>query len=161
QRIRRYHDSLGKETDEGGPLQVTELPAPLIVIPLKRLDRVARKALRLALTLSSEIRAVQILAEELKTDDLTHCWNELVEEPVQRTGHKPPQLVVIPSAYREFFGPLLDYLRTVGDENPDRPIAVMLPEIVERRWYHFLFRHRNTVLKGLLLLRGGPQIMII
>jgi hypothetical protein len=37
----------------------------------------------------------------------------------------------------------------------------MVPEIVERRWYHFLFRHRTTLLKGLLLLRGGPQIMII
>ena len=37
----------------------------------------------------------------------------------------------------------------------------MLPEVVERRWYHFIFRHRNTVLKGLLLLKGGPQIMIV
>ena len=37
----------------------------------------------------------------------------------------------------------------------------MLPEVVERRWYHFLFRHRNTLLKALLLLNGGPRIVLI
>jgi hypothetical protein len=37
----------------------------------------------------------------------------------------------------------------------------MVPEVVEKRWYHFFFRHRATVLKGLLLMRGGPQIFII
>lgn len=37
----------------------------------------------------------------------------------------------------------------------------MIPEVVERRWYHFIFRHRSTILKALLLLRGGPRIGII
>ncbi|HZQ48160.1 MAG TPA: amino acid permease, partial [Verrucomicrobiae bacterium] len=160
-RIRRYHENLDKETTQAGPFQPNMLPPPLIVIPLKRLNRVARKALRFALTLSSEIRIVQILAEDMGTEDLTHCWKELVEEPVQRAGHKPPQLVVVPSPYREFFGPLLEYLRKAARENPDRPIAVMVPETVERRWYDFFLRHKATLLKGLILMRGGPRMMII
>jgi hypothetical protein len=65
------------------------------------------------------------------------------------------------SAYREFFGPLLDYLQQLTAQHRDRPIAVIVPELVERKWYHFLVSHRATLLKGLLLLKGGPQIVII
>jgi hypothetical protein len=68
---------------------------------------------------------------------------------------------VLPSAYREFFTPLLNYLRQLAKTDPSRSIAVIVPELVEKRWYHFLFRHRATLLKGLLLLRGGPQVVII
>jgi amino acid transporter len=161
-RIRSYHEQLGRETEEvDGPLNVAELPPPVIVIPLKRMDRAARKALRLAMTLSTEVRALQILAEEMKTADLSNCWDRLVEEPARAAGRKPPYLTVVRSAYREFFGPLLDALKNLGNEYPDRTIAVMIPEVVERRWYHFFFRHRTTLLKALLLLRGGPRIIII
>jgi amino acid transporter len=160
-RIRRYHDQLGRETEVVEPLDPAPLPPPVIVIPLKRMDRVARKALRLAMTLSSEVRAVQILAEEMKTEDLSGCWDRLVEEPARAAGRKPPYLTVIHSPYREFFGPLLKALEALGHEYPDRNIAVMIPEVVERRWYHFIFRHRTTLLKGLLLLRGGPRIVLI
>jgi hypothetical protein len=142
-------------------LDVTGVASPVIVIPLKRLDRVARKALRLALTLSADVLAVQILAEELQTEDLSKCWAHWVEQPVREAGLRPPRLAVVHSAYREFYGPLLGYLRKLGGEFRDRPVAVMLPEIVERRWYHFLLRHRATLLKGLLLMEGGPRIVII
>jgi hypothetical protein len=97
----------------------------------------------------------------LKTDDLTKSWAELVERPAVETGRAAPRLVVMASAYREFYGPLLQYLRRVAEEYQDRTIAVTVPEIVERRWYNFFFRHRTTLLKGLLLLRGGPRIVII
>ena len=84
-----------------------------------------------------------------------------MEEPARAAGHKPPFLTVVDSSYREFFGPLLRALQELGEEYPDRIIAIMIPEIVERRWYHFFFRHRTTLLKALLLLRGGPRIALI
>jgi hypothetical protein len=41
-------------------------------------------------------------------------------------------------------------------------VAVVVPELVDRRWYEFLLRsHRATMLKGLLLLRGGPRVIVI
>src|SRR2546423_11169288 len=97
----------------------------------------------------------------MQTEDLSHCWSELVERPARDAGYRPPRLVVLASEYREFFGPFLDYLDKLAAEHRDRPIAVMLPEVVERRWYHLIFRHRTTLLKEVLLLRGGPQIMVI
>ncbi|HEY0549191.1 MAG TPA: APC family permease [Verrucomicrobiae bacterium] len=160
-RVQRYHARVDREISDDGPVDLNGIADPVIVIPLKRLDRVGRKALRLGLSLTPEVHVVQILSEEMKTDDLTSKWNEWIEQPAQALRRPCPKLAVLPSAYREFFTPLLDYLRKLAKTNPDRPIAVIVPELVEKRWYHFLFRHRATLLKGLLLLRGGPQVVII
>jgi hypothetical protein len=106
-RVRCYHERLDGEVDAGGPLEAAVQSPPVIVIPMKRMDRVARKALRLAISLSSEVRAVQILAEEMKAGDLSGCWDRLVEEPVRTFGRKPPYLTVVRSPHRDFFAPLL------------------------------------------------------
>jgi amino acid transporter len=162
-RLRRYHERLEREVGGDGHLKldITRLVEPIVVVPLKRLDRVTEKALRLAVTLSGEVRAVQILAEEMQTEDLRRDWPSLVEQPAREAGRRPPKLEVVNSVYREFYGPLLDYVGKLAAEHRNRPIAVMIPELVEKRWYHFIFRHRVTLLKGLLLLRGGRQILII
>ncbi|HSU56538.1 MAG TPA: APC family permease [Candidatus Dormibacteraeota bacterium] len=160
-RIRRYHTNVEREIEEQGPLDTSNLSDPIVVVPLKRLDRVGRKALRLALSMASDIHVVQIMAEDMNIDDLKSRWHELVENPVQNLHRRPPVLTVLPSAYRNFFGPLIGYLKELCRKNPDRHIAVIIPELVERRWYHFLFRHRATLLKTLLILRGGPPIVII
>jgi hypothetical protein len=48
------------------------------------------------------------------------------------------------------------------DENPSRQIAVIIPELVERRWYHHLLHNqRASVLKALLLLRGDQRVVVI
>jgi hypothetical protein len=143
-------------------MDFTNLVDPIVVVPLKRLDRVTRKALRFATTLSTQVRAVQILAEEMKTDDLRPIWHADVELPAERAGRAPPRLIVVSSVYREFFGPFIDYLRQLTrTEPPDRYIAVVVPEIAERRWYNFLLRHRATLLKGLLMLHGNRRIVIV
>ncbi|HLH57034.1 MAG TPA: APC family permease [Verrucomicrobiae bacterium] len=162
-RVRRYHERLGKDTGLPGEskLDLGGVQDVLIIIPMKRLDRVAQKALRLAMGMSGEIIALQILAEEMKTEDLTACWQQAVEAPAREMGMQPPRLVVLRSPYREFYGPLLQFVRRTAGEHPQRPIAVMIPEVVEKKWYQFFVRHRSTFLKGLLLLEGGPQTVII
>jgi amino acid transporter len=160
-RVRKYQAFVEDEIDSAGPVDFDDLPAPIVVIPLKRLDGVGRKALRLAVRLSPDVQAVQVLSETLKTEDLEAVWKETVVGPAQRRGYSAPKLIVIKSVYREFFGPFLEYLGRLAKENPEKQIGVMVPELVEKRWYHFLFRHRATWLKGLLLMKGGPQIFII
>ena len=70
-------------------------------------------------------------------------------------------MIVLKSSYREFFDPLLDYIRKLAADHPDRSIGVIVPEFVERKWYHFLIPHRATLIKELLLVEGGHQIVII
>ncbi|HEV7589155.1 MAG TPA: APC family permease, partial [Longimicrobium sp.] len=161
-RIRRHHETVDDEVEVEGPLQLGSPPPPLIVVPLKRLDRVGRKALRLAASMSPEVHVVHVLTDEPNMDPLHTHWGEYVERPFREAGFAPPRLVELPSAYREFFGPLLRYVRTLAEENPRRYVGVFVPELVERRWYHWLLHgHRATLLKGLLLLRGGPRVVVI
>jgi amino acid transporter len=160
-RIRNYHTSVEDETQSDGPLDFSNTPAPIILIPLKRLDEVGRKALRLALRLTPDVQVVQVLSEAMKAENLEKSWKEKVIQPAEQAGYRAPSLVVVTSLYREFFGPFLEYLGKLAKENPDRPIGIMVPELVEKRWYHFLFRHRATWLKGLILMKGWPQIFVI
>ncbi len=159
--VRKRYRKIEREAAEAGPLDTTGTAAPIIVIPIKRLDRISRKALRLALTLSEDIHVVQILAEHTNDESLASGWADIVEKPFQKIGHRAPQLIVLTSSYREFFDPLLDYVRGLASDHHDRTIAVVVPELVQREWYHFFIPHRATLIKELLLLKGGPQIVIV
>jgi len=159
--VRKRYKKIEDEAADAGPLDTAGTSAPIIVIPIKRLDRIARKALRLALALSEDIYVVQILAEHVDNEDLSSRWADVVEKPFQKIGHRAPQLVVLKSSYREFYDPLLGYVRGLASDHNDRTIAVVVPELVQREWYHLLIPHRATLIKQLLLLKGGPQIVIV
>jgi hypothetical protein len=165
-RVRRIQERADAEVEEEGPLVLGHSPPPIVLVPLKRLDRVAQKALGFAVTISKEVQAVHVRDGEPEdhpaADSLSEHWEERVAQPARAAGFAPPVLVPLPSPYREFFGPLLAYVRRVAAANPGRYVAVLVPERIERRWYHFLLHsHRATFLKGLLLLRGGPQVVVI
>jgi len=160
-RIRHYHQELYSETVEIVPLDVKELAPPVIVVPMKQLSSIARKGLRLAMALSPEVHVVQVVAEEMNTDDLMHQWDKLVSAPATQAGKPVPQLSVVRSPYREFFGPLLRYINKIAMQHPDRQLAVIIPELVEVQWYNLFLSHRATLLKTMLRLQGNPQIVII
>jgi amino acid transporter len=159
--LKRYNEGVAGITRADGPLDVSNMTAPLVVIPLRRLDHVARKALRVALTFSRNVYVVQVLAEELDTDDLEARWGPLVDEPVRRAGLEPPKLVVLRSPYRRFYQPLLKWLHQMTAIEPDRHVIVLLPELVHRRWYQFMVSYRMMRLKGELLMKGGPHVSVM
>jgi amino acid transporter len=160
--VRRNYERIGDEMEVRGPLRVGTPPPPIVIIPLKRLDRVARKSIRFALSISHDVRVVQVRAEDPRMTDLARVWGEQVEEPVRRAGYPAPRLVRMTSSYREVFGPLVQYVRELTESNPRRYVAVVVPEVVQRRWYHFLLHsQRPALLKAYLFLRGGPQVVVI
>jgi amino acid transporter len=160
--VRGHEERIDRETDVSGPLQLDQPPPPIVLVPIKRLNRVARKALRLAISMSPDVQVVQVFAEDLAMDDLRRDWRNMVECPLREAGFKSPQLVLLRSPFREFFGPLLHHVRQLVDANPRRYVAVVVPELVDRKWYELLLgSHRATLLKGLLWLRGGPRVLVI
>jgi amino acid transporter len=159
--FKQYNERIAGITRAEGPLDVSNLAAPIVVIPLRRLDHVGRKALRFALTLAADVRVVQVLAEELDTDDLEPQWETLVAGPVRASGRTPPRLVVLRSPYRRFYQRLLRWLHELEITQPDRHVIVLLPELVHRRWYHFMTSIRALRLKALLLIKGGPHVSVM
>jgi hypothetical protein len=72
------------------------------------------------------------------------------------------QLVVLPSRYRLILAPIVEYVLEVERCYPNQQIAVLMPEPVQRRWYHHLLHNkRASVLKALLLLNGNQRIIVI
>jgi amino acid transporter len=163
-RIHHYYDIVVTETRCGAlhPRELTKTPPPVVIVPMARWNQITRKALRFAIKVSPDVRAVQVLGANFETEKLTSRWHELVEAPFAAAGFPAPPLDTVPSGDRRLFAPLLEYVAHVGEEYPDREIAVVVPEMIERRWYHFLLRtHRASVLKALLLLKGGPRVIIV
>jgi amino acid transporter len=161
-RTRRTYEAAERACDEVEALDATGLRPPVVVVPLRRLDAVTVKALRFGLGISPEVHAVQVAAEGHPVEDLRDDWDRKVDAPARAAGLPPPALAVVRSRYRQVVDPLLGYVHRLAAEDPARFVAVIVPELVERRWYHYLlFGHTATALKMMLLFRGGPQVVVV
>jgi amino acid transporter len=159
--VRRHYDCVALETESSAPLEMTRLEPPIVIVPIETWGKISQKALQFALTLSTDIRAVHIAAEEVQCE-IQEKWKNLVEAPAKQAGGKPPEIVILPSPYRYILLPIVAYVQDVERANPDRQIAVLVPELVVRHWYdYFLHNNRAELLKALLLVNGSQQIVLI
>jgi hypothetical protein len=111
--------------------------------------------------LSDEVQAVHVDAEECY-EEVQQMWDSHVAAPFREAGKIAPQLVLLESPYRFILGPLVDYILKVESECPDRQVAVLVPELIVRRWWQApLHNQRAELLKLLLLMRGNQRIMVI
>ena len=94
--------------------------------------------------------------------DLEKQWNSLVEDPTCKAGLPVPKLEVLRSPYRAVIHPTVDYIHSLERKHPNREIAVVIPQLVEKHWYeYFLHRQRSQLLAALLLLEDEPRISIV
>lgn len=69
---------------------------------------------------------------------------------------------MLDSPYRNVINPIVDYVLELQKKNEGRNIAVVVPELMETKWYHFfLHNQRAEWLKAALLLKGNPRIVVI
>jgi amino acid transporter len=159
--VSRHYRAVNAELVQDTPLDLTHLQPPIVVMPLHHWNKIADKGLRFAINLSTDIHVVQVKIAD-SGDDLTSRWCRLVEQPAQELGVPVPKLTVLESPYRLIFRPILDFVNALAKEHPDRNIAVLIPEMVERHWFHyFLHNQRAALLKGLLLVNGNQRINVI
>ena len=154
--------SHGGRDREPAPLNVDDIQTPIVIIPMREWNKMSQKGLRFALKLSPDIYVVQVRTGSESEDDLQKHWAEYVERPTRASGFPTPVLVTLPSPYRHVFNPLHDFIMRIRQEHPDRQIAVLVPELVARRWYHhFLHNKRAAMLKAMLLVRGDENIVVV
>ena len=81
---------------------------------------------------------------------------------LDRSGLPAPELVILKSPYRKVITPILNYIWQLEAKNPKNTIAVLIPQLVESRWYYsFLHNRRAAILRTVLLLKGRNRIVII
>jgi hypothetical protein len=160
-RVKRHYTRIHNETAESKPLDLENLQAPLVVIPMDRWNRMTEKAMRFGLVLSHDVRVLHVDCDE-EPSSLCAQWDEKVMKPLEGTHHPRPQLITLKSHFRFIINPLVSYILELEKSHPDRKIAVLLPELVVRHWWeNILHNQRVQVLKLILLLRGNQRIIVV
>jgi amino acid transporter len=159
--VRHHYNTVGEEIRCSVPLVTARIGRPIVVVPIQNWNLVAQRALEFGLTLSDDIRPVHVITED-ETDTLRQGWKTWVDEPLTKAGRKPPELITLESPYRLVLKPILDYVLQAEREHPETQIAIIVPELVEKHWYHYpLHNQRAELLKALLLLYGSRRIVLI
>ena len=159
--VKRHYNHVIREIDNDAPLSIRHLTPPLVLVTIDRWTRISQKALRFALAISPDVLALHVEYDQ-ESDSLESQWSALVEEPARQAGLAAPRLVVLRSPYRFVLRPILDYALELEVSNPKRQIAVLIPELVERRWHlNLLHNHRSTALKAMLLFQGDKRVTVI
>ncbi|MBX6747264.1 MAG: hypothetical protein IRY87_34980, partial [Acetobacteraceae bacterium] len=139
---------------------------PVVLVPIKQWDRLARKAVEYALRLSPDVTALHIMAlegpdVEEQQGKLRQEWREFVEQPALRAGLNPPRLQFVASEFRSMTAPVLRAIQDAQHRAPGRPLTVILPELVEGRWWGWLMHaNRERRLRTRLLRHGGRNVVV-
>ena len=159
--VKHHYRRVERETASPEPLSLDNINPPLVVIPLDRWSRLSEKALKFALGISRDIIAVHV---ETGGGDASICddWQHKVAEPLQRAGLAVPRLVELKSPYRFILGPVMDFVLDQEKSNPNRQIAVLVPELVVHHWWeNLLHNQRANLLKLFVLVKGNQRIIVI
>jgi amino acid transporter len=159
--VKRHYATVEKETCTDVPVNTQGLCAPIVLIPMDRWSVVSEKALRFAWGLSAQIQILHVECGE-DTESLCRNWARLIENPAKDANLAVPELVLLKSPFRFVVKPIVEYALQVENQNLDKHVAVVLPELMERSWYHILLHnHRSSALKALLYFHGSQRISVV
>ncbi len=134
---------------------------PIAVIAIDHWSNIARQGIEFAARLSPEVIALHVEPNE-HSELLQDDWEQYVVRPFRAEGKEPPQLHMLPSPYRFVIVPIVQFVLDLSKKNPGRSIVVVIPELVEDRWYeYFLHNQRGRLLEWVLLARGNQRIFTV
>ena len=159
--IRRHYDMIAGEVAISGRLSLQTPSDILAIVPVETPNALVQKALQIAFGFSRRVQILHI-KQENKQRDFVSEWNCHVRASIKEAGLPEPELVILESPYRKVVSPILDHIWKLERENPDKTVVVLIPQLVEARWYYrFLHNQRETILRNELLLKGENRILVV
>jgi amino acid transporter len=120
-------------------------PPNVWVMPMSGVNRAVVVALDYARQRCNDLRAVYVDMDPDETLKVKGEW--------EKWGADIP-LIILPSPYRTFLGPLLEYIESVRQEHPGGWVTVVLPEVVPAKWWqNLLHNQRALLIKAALLFK--------
>jgi amino acid transporter len=160
--VRRHYDKVGRAIASPTPVDLSKLTAPLVVVPMPYWSKIAKQALRAALEISHDVKALYVIEENKHEDDFCREWETYVVKPARQAKVPAPELVQLKTPYRFVISPIVDYVIELSQANPDRRIIAIVPELVEKELFgYFLHTQRATLLKAMLLIKGNDRISVL
>jgi amino acid transporter len=160
--VRRHYHSVKVLTTCKVPVNVADLSKhPIAVVTIDRWSNITRQGIEFAARLSPEVIALHVEPSE-HSELLQDDWEHYVERPFRAAGKKPPQLHLLPSPYRFVIIPIVQFILDLSKKHPARNIIVVIPELVEDKWYeYFLHNQRGRLLEWVLVARGNERIFTV
>lgn len=160
--VRRHYHSVKMRTTCMIPVDIASLSNhPIAVIAIDRWSNISRQGIEFASRLSPDVIALHVDPAE-QSELLQLDWERYVIQPYRAAGKQPPELHILPSPYRFIIIPVVQFVLDLSAKHPSRSIVVVIPELVEDRWYeYFLHNQRGRLLEWVLLARGNPRIFTV
>jgi amino acid transporter len=161
-RVNRHYRSVASQLATIEPMAMPERQDPIVVLAAGTWSRMTQRGLKFALRLSDDIHVVQIKTETSTTEDLSDNWELLIANPARRARIAEPKLVTLTSAYRQFFTPFVDYVVKLSTEQPDRDVAVLIPDLIMSHWWEGMFHNnRGSLLRAMIRARCTDRVVVI
>ncbi|MCL4465791.1 MAG: APC family permease [Chloroflexi bacterium] len=148
--VHRHYAAVSRQMEEYvSPVSSAERPLALVTVAAA--NPVTREALRFAKAIGAEVIAVHVATDAPDAGRIKQRWAEVGEEV---------PLVTIESPYRLLIPPLVAYVSALREMAPDRPLLVVLPELVPRHWWEQLLHNQTALrLKAALLFQKGVMVV--
>ena len=160
--VHAHYLTVAREVAADSPIDAEGLEPPVALLPIRGWSAITRKALRFALEISPEVYALHVADDERTMLALEDGWERNVREPARAAHRDPPRLVVVYSPYRRIYSPLKQIITDLQKAHPGRDIAVIVPELVGTRWFHYILHNQTAaVIKAYVLLSGFRRVVVI
>ena len=159
--VHRHYEEVKRET-KIEDVDILPMKQPVAVLPVAGWNRASESALQFACSLTPEVHVLHVDCPDQGGAQTATDWQTRLEKAAAREGRPVPKVISVPSPFRFITSPILNYVKDAQAQFPDRKIAVVVPELVAAHWYQYLLHnHRSTALKGLLLMQGNKQVVVI
>jgi amino acid transporter len=114
-----------------------------VLVPVATFTRVVVNTIEYATSISDDVTAIHIILDEEKSEKLRSRWHKYYPDI---------SLIMVPSPYRSFMSPLLNYLDGIEKSiKPHELITILIPEFITHKWWqYFLHNQTGLVLKSVL-----------
>ncbi len=160
--VHAHYRVVAREVITDAPLDASHIQPPIALLPIRGWSAITREALRMAMKISPQVYALHIAGDEQTVLDLEDTWSQRVRQPSLEAGVPAPQLIVIFSPFRQLYGPLMQVVADIQKAHPGRDIAVIVPELVATKWYHYILHNQTAaVIKAYLLFSGLRRVIVV
>jgi amino acid transporter len=158
-RVAHHYRQVAIATESKEPAEPAQYKeAPITVVPIDEWNCISKQAVEFASRLSSEMIIAHVEDAE-RACVVNENFYQFIEAPFREAGLTPPRLAILPSPYRFVVVPLVKFVLELSAKYPERRIVVVIPELVEKRWYeYFLHNQRGRMLELLLLVHGNKRV---
>ncbi len=155
--IHRHYNSVASQlrVDEVPPEPITShvKQSILLFVPMAAVNKATLRTLEYALSLGLPVTVIHVA-------ETVEAGQEFEKE--LRAWWPSARVVVIESPFRALIGPLVAYLDSVHEREPERTLTVVIPEFLPAHWWEYPLHNQTALrLKAALLFRQGIAVVSV